>query len=391
MSQQVQVVVSGATPTGTQWDPVRRAVQILGQNVKNTNTDTWSDVLRLSSSVMPKVLVPALGMAAWAALVAVFHIVKDVNFLKTLGLPNSMILISVLGTAMGLLLVFRVNTAYDRFWEGRKVWSIVHFQCRNLARFIWVYVQPKSVEEAQQQKGAMNLLIAFPAALKHALREEPGHRWADLGPYVQHIKDFGADVQRSTSGLIIPIEVLVHLQSYVNRYPAYQFPASNAIAALADAVSNLQRVRTTPIPAAYTLHLKQTLIVYLLSLPFQIVVQLQWFTIPVTFFSALIMLGIEVIGGEIENPFGFDNNDLPQDDYCDAIAREISQIMAADDPTADAFGWIQPFSLNNNKVDSQSLKVHMQAALEASVLRKETGQHHWVESLLGKIVSVMQS
>ncbi|KAI8613721.1 Bestrophin/UPF0187, partial [Chytriomyces sp. MP71] len=305
---------------------------------RNTNTESWSDVYKLQRSVIPNVIVPSLGITVFAALVAVFYKVPAVANLK---LPNSTLLVTILGTAMSLLLVFRVNSAYDRFWEGRKIWSSIHFHTRNLARLVWVYVKREltapSHEEAQQQKGAMNLLIAFPAATKHVLRDEPGHRWADLGPYLQHINVYGPDVYKSRAPLPAPLEITLHLQSYVNRYSIMQFPASNSIGALADALSNLQRVRQTPIPAAYTLHLKQTLVVYLLSLPFQIVAALGWFTIPVTFFCALIMLGIEVIGGEIENPFGFDHNDLPLDEYCDEIRAELFHIMRDDDPSVDPF------------------------------------------------------
>ncbi|ORY46529.1 UPF0187-domain-containing protein [Rhizoclosmatium globosum] len=326
-------------------------------SVTNVNNEHWNDLFRFSHAVLPKVILPSLGQAAWSTLVCVFYLVPGVNFLKDLALPNSTLLITLLGTAMGLLLVFRVNNSYDRYWEGRKVWSMVHFQLRNLGRFIWIYCTPKNDEEVKQQIGAMHLLVAFAASVKHALRNEPSHRYSDLGPHLQHIQDFGMTLYSSKAPLPIPLEITLHLQKYLNKYSAILFPASASLNSLTDALTMFQRIRSTPIPAAYAIHLKQTLFVYLLSLPFQLVSSpLGWWTIPVTFLSCIVLLGIEVIGSEIENPFGLDPNDLPMDEYCDHIEREILQIMSLEDPERDSKHWIPPFSLSVPRVDVKELR-----------------------------------
>ncbi|KAJ3026332.1 UNVERIFIED_CONTAM: hypothetical protein HDU68_005836 [Siphonaria sp. JEL0065] len=276
---------------------------------------------------------------------------------------------------MGLLLVFRVNTAYDRFWEGRKVWSNVHYQLRNIGRFIWVFCRPKTPEDIARQIGAMNLLIAFASATKHSLREEPSHRYSDLGPYVQHLKDFSPKVYTSKATLPIPLEITLHLQSYLNQYATIQFPASAAVNALIESLASFQRIKHTPIPAAYRIHLKQTLVVYLLSLPFQLIASpLGWFTIPVTFISCIVMLGIEVIGGEIENPFGFDPNDLPQDEYVDAIREEILQIMASEDPDVDSKDWIAPYALSVDRMNLKELRKTAVAAMAEGQAQQQQQQ-----------------
>ncbi|ORY46922.1 UPF0187-domain-containing protein [Rhizoclosmatium globosum] len=326
-------------------------------HISNVNKEHWNDLFRMSHAVLPKVFLPSVGQAIWSTLVCIFYYVPQVNFLKNLGLPNSTLLITLLGTAMGLLLVFRVNNSYDRYWEGRKVWSIVHFQLRNLGRFVWIYCTPKTDEDAKQQVGAMHLLIAFASSVKHALRREPSHRYEDLGPHLQHIPDFGRNVYASQAPLPIPLEITLHLQKYLNQYSACLGPATACLNGLADALTIFQRIRSTPIPAAYAIHLKQTLFVYLLSLPFQLVASpLGWWTIPVTFLSCIVMLGIEVIGTEIENPFGLDPNDLPMDEYCDHIEREIMQIMSLEDPERDSKHWIPPFSLSVPHVNVKELR-----------------------------------
>lgn len=82
------------------------------------------------------------------------------------------------------------------------------------------------------------------------------------------------------------------------------------LAALTDALSGLDRILQTPIPFAYAVHLEHVVWLYLLTLPFQIIQLLNWWTIPAVTLASFCLLGILDIGAEIENPFGTDYNDL---------------------------------------------------------------------------------
>lgn len=119
-----------------------------------------------------------------------------------------------------------------------------------------------------------------------------------------------------------------------------------AISGLTDCLSNLERIRTSPIPFAYTIHLKQTLFLYLASLPFQLLSSMGWATIPILFIASFTLLGIESIGGEIENPFGYDENDLRQDDFIDTVRKELHQIMERPS-RIDLDAWATPCSLRD--------------------------------------------
>ncbi|KAJ3071560.1 hypothetical protein HDU98_005140 [Podochytrium sp. JEL0797] len=389
----MDIHITSATPTGfdsplpprtltpeEDWLEVKRKKH-LAHSVRNIGKENWGDLLRISHSVLPRIFLPALLLASWSALVCVFYLVQGVAFLKTWALPSSTLLVTVLGTAMSLLLAFRLNSAYDRFWEGRKQWSTVHFQLRNLGRFICVFCIPanktanKSAtadEDRQRQLSAMKLLIAFANSTKHALRQESSHRYVDVGPYLQHIPSFAAKIKSTPpSSLPIPLEIAFNLQSYLNQYSGIVFPASSALMALTDALTSFERIRQTPIPAAYSIHLKQTLVVYLLSLPFQLVASpLAWGTVAVCFLTAIVLLGIEVIASTIENPFGYDTMDLPMDEYCDAITQEILQIidmmhdLTLDDETKD---WIAPYSLKQQRIDLSELKAQARAVAQKKV------------------------
>ncbi|KAJ3114045.1 hypothetical protein HK100_001811 [Physocladia obscura] len=354
-------------------------------------------------SVVPRVWRATTAVGVWASLVALGWALSPSGTWFRL-LPASQLLVTLLGVVMGLLLVFRTNTAYDRFYEGRKMWGQLHSNVRSLARLLWVAVQreclclpaptlalyaaysvvlyPSSHDQILHRNGALRLLIAFAAATKHHMRSEENKAflYKDVGPYLTHIPVFDKLAQQEllsssssshspspppqTSSLTvdpqsaladqqaqlqhdqeskkqlaaIPIEIVFRLQKYITELKAtnqidanVQLVLSQNINALADCISCFERIRSSPIPLAYALHVKQTLFIYLLSLPFQIVPILQWYTIPATIIAAFTMFGIEAIGGEIENPFGYDPNDLPQDEFCDAIRDEVLGMMGDGD------------------------------------------------------------
>ncbi|KAJ3292184.1 hypothetical protein HDU79_001692 [Rhizoclosmatium sp. JEL0117] len=342
-----------------QYDVSRRRVPQKNDGSKASALFTFG-----SPSIVPFVAGPSLAMGLWATgVTCAWNWSPAGEWLKNL--PQSQILITLLGVVMGLLLVFRTNTAYDRYYEGRKVWANTHSNIRSLARLFWAGVKAKDDQQEARKRGAMTLLAAFAVATKHHVRDEAGHMWDDLGPLLAHIPVFAEaanaanaasstpDGKKSPSPIdsspsptsmvesltgmntaALPIEIVFRLQKYVRECKDtdqidanIQLVLAGNLNALSDSISVFERIRGTPIPIAYELHLKQTLIIYLLSLPFQIVTILKWYTIPATIVASFTMYGIEAIGGEIQNPFGYDPNDLPQDEFCDAIRDEVFCMM----------------------------------------------------------------
>ncbi|KAJ3109537.1 hypothetical protein HDU97_005194 [Phlyctochytrium planicorne] len=327
--------------------------------VQNQASENWRDLLRWRASVLPSVILPTLLLSVWSAIVCIFYMVKDVNFLSG-RLPNSVLLITVLGIVMGLLLVFRTNTSYDRYWEGRRLWGVSLTQIRNLARLVWINVATKTEEDAVQKRGAMNLIIAFGCSIKHYLRMEHGHEFDDLGPFVAHLPEYSGDDASTQAGprgsKNLPLDITFHLQAYISkcrRTDLIDIPTqgamTTALSSLVDCLSGFERIRDSPIPLAYSIHLKQTLLLYLLSLPFQLVPGIFWGAVPAVTIAAFTLLGIEAIGGQIENPFGYDENDLPQDQYTDDIRDEVFALMKhceTEDKLKekyDAGKWLEPF------------------------------------------------
>ncbi|KAI9341167.1 Bestrophin/UPF0187 [Obelidium mucronatum] len=349
MTQVIPMVVINSSnseaPAKEQWEPALRK-PVLVRPIKHTSKTRWEDIFDIAHSVVPKVIMTSLGLTIWSIVVCVFYLVPSV---QTISLPNSTLLLSLLGTTVSLLLAFRVNTAYDRFWEGRKVWSTLHFNIRQAARLICVYCKPKNDHELDRRQDALHLLIAFASAVKHELRNEHKKTYSDLGPYLQNsLQEFNPHSQLKGS-----LQILLALQSFIGDKTAVFSPLTGAINNLNECVSSFERIRYTPVPAAYTIHLHQALVVYMIGFPFQLVPSaLGWFTIPVVAIISFVVLGVETTAQDIENPFGFDPNDLPQDIYCDTIATEITDFLErCNDSRNGLHDWISPYTLDDNVVD----------------------------------------
>jgi putative membrane protein len=115
---------------------------------------------------------------------------------------------------------------------------------------------------------------------------------------------------------------------------------------MVDCLTNFERIRNSPVPIAYSIHLKQTLMVYLLTLPFQLLSTMGWVTIAVVFVASFTLLGIEAIGTEIENPFGYDENDLRLEVFCADLKTELEEIKEKP-MVLDSADWDIPASLAN--------------------------------------------
>lgn len=119
----------------------------------------------------------------------------------------------------------------------------------------------------------------------------------------------------------------------------------NNLASLNDVLTGTERILNTPLPVAYSIAIAQMTWVYILLLPFQLYNSLGWVTIPGSILSAYLILGLLLIGTELENPFGYDVNDLPLDAFCQQIATEIDIVSSIRKPKAKE--WIMK---DDNKV-----------------------------------------
>lgn len=285
---------------------------------------------QLRGSVIPAISFRTLMCGAFGAVVSVLHY---------RGLPVSLpILASVIpNIVLGLMLVFRTNTAYERFWEGRKLWGELVNTVRNLARQIWVVILEKEDQDRQAKICALNLLVAFSVATKLHLRQDPVNE--ELQPLL-----VPQQYERLKTMNNPPLEIAFWIQDYLQqqyhreRLGVYQLGAMQELLnKMVDALGGCERILKTPIPLAYAIHLKQLLLIYCLTLPFQFVSQLGWWTAPIVALMSFTLFGIEEIGIEIENPFGRDPNDLPLDQICETMKRNIADLMSLESENSRTF------------------------------------------------------
>jgi ion channel-forming bestrophin family protein len=276
---------------------------------------------KFKGSVIPSIISRILWCGAFGLFISVLYFYKVPVTAKALvGVVPSIVL--------GLLLVFRTNTAYERFWEGRKAWGTIVNNIRNLSRLIWVAISEMDPIHLHEKEQTLKLLVAFAIATKLHLRSQPADdRLAEFVSPLQFTK-----LQTMTNP---PLEIAFWISDYLQakqeqgQISLYQMnELQNILNSLVDTLGACERILRTPMPLAYAIHLKQLLFLYCLLLPFQIVDELKWWTAPAVCLVSFTLFGIEAIGVEIENPFGTDPNDLPLDTICNTIERNIDDLIS---------------------------------------------------------------
>jgi putative membrane protein len=231
---------------------------------------------------------------------------------------------ALVGTALGLLLVFRTNASYDRFWEGRKMWGGMVNETRNLTRQVSVLCQ----RDVVLTRRLIGWTIAFVYASMHRLRggEGVGSIAASL-PADQVARVTAAD----HPPLAVARQISANLdaarqQGLIDTYQQMQLDQN--VQLLIDYHGACERIRSTPLPYAYAVHLRRALIIYCFTLPMALVAKFGWDTIAAVFVITYIFFGIEEIGVEIEDPFGTDANDLPLERLCETIEGNLRAVAA---------------------------------------------------------------
>ena len=285
--------------------------------------DGWFRIaLRWRGSVVPEVMPRSLLCGLFAIFVYILYLYQVKVSLPILGsiIPN---------IVLGLLLVFRTNTAYERFWEGRKAWGMLLNTVRNLSRQMLVAIEEIEPSDRQAKIAAVKLLPAFAIALKLHLRSEPINAELEVNLSPEQF-DSLKSMNHPPLEIAFWISRYLQKQSKQGKLDRYQLvDMTQLLHQTIDVAGICERILRTPIPLAYSIHLKQLLMIYCLSLPFQMVSQLEWITPPIVSLISFTLLGIEEIGIQIEDPFGHDANDLPLDHICHTMLQNVEDLVVA--------------------------------------------------------------
>lgn len=280
----------------------------------------FSLALKLKGSVIPAILPRVIWCGVFGVVISVAYYLKLPVSQKAFGAVIPSIV-------LGLLLVFRTNTAYDRFWEGRRLWGGIVINSLNLARQIWLAVPAVEPEERARKISVLRLVVAFAVATKLHLRGESIN--AELEELMSSSEYFNLKTANSPPLKIAFLigDYLQHQYNLKNLNPNQTTALHGLLNTMVDSFIGCDRILRTPMPLAYAIHLKQLLLLFCVLLPFQLVADVGWLTGLTVALVSFTLFGIEEIGIEIENPFGYDANDLPLDAICTNLRRNVDDLM----------------------------------------------------------------
>ena len=231
---------------------------------------------------------------------------------------NISIMHGMLGFVISLLLAYRTNTAYERWWEGRKLWGSLVNNSRNLA------IKLSAILKDEHDKKYLRYLIPTYASIlsKHLSNEEVGqllyenvelkinhqkHKPNQVAQVIFHkINDLHQSGKISGEQLII---LNSELQSFTEICGA------------------CERIKNTPIPFSYNIFLKKIIFLYVITIPFAFGPDFKYATILISMIVLYVFASIELIAEEIEDPFGEDDNDLPLDQICNNIKTNLTEFI----------------------------------------------------------------
>lgn len=286
-------------------------------------TNDWLEAIyEFHTGSTARALLRRLGVAA---IYVTAIIIAELNFIdvRLKDVPTGYL--STLGILLSLLLLFRTNTAYDRFYEGRRAWGTLVNVSRNLA----VLLNAILPQDAQAHRLFFTKTLSnFPFALRNHLRtDSPFTDLDDESP--DDLKDLGRFDH-------VPMGLVSQLRDRIEQLcrdglisNAQSINLSGPVDLLLDVAGICERIRSTPIPFSYSFFIKLFITAYIMLLPFVVVDELGYLAIPAVLVTTYVMVGLEMIGEEIEDPFGTERNDLP--------LSQLAQLIRVN--VHDAFGF----------------------------------------------------
>lgn len=281
--------------------------------------DWWKLIFAFHRSDSFRVLLP--GMIAVAVYTtAVAYIENDVLHVS---FKNTTMVHSLVGFVLSMMLIFRTNTAYDRWWEGRKLWGSFVNNSRNLGLKLQAFLPPEAKVERELFR---DLIVNFIQASKDHLRKGVDvQQLVVAGPY---------DAAYYARGSHVPNQILKALFGEINRLYTSRIITGDHLIVLnaelqsfADNLGACERIKRTPIPYAYSLFLKKIIFIYVFTMPIGFVLDYSYWSVPVVTLVFYAFAAIEVIAEEIEDPFGTEANDLPTDAISDTIRTNLHDIL----------------------------------------------------------------
>ena len=230
---------------------------------------------------------------------------------------------SLVGFVLGLLLVFRTNTAYERWWEGRKLLGALVNTSRNLALKVDAFLP---IEASAKREFFARMISNYCFSMKNHLRDKriaselvlSNDLTEDKFNSIDHLPNLIAEkIYGATKNMYnektITDNIYITLDDQVKEFT--------------DIIGGCERIKKTPIPYSYNIFIKKIIFIYTMTLPIGLATTFEYWAIPISLFVLYILVSLELLAEEIEDPFGEDTNDLPVDEICHTIKKNVEEIL----------------------------------------------------------------
>jgi putative membrane protein len=284
------------------------------------NPKTWfSLVFDVYSRHVLKVLLPLLLFIGLFSTTFVFiiHDVLRYHYSGTITIH------SILGIILGLFLVFRTNTAYDRWWEGRKLWGQLVNDTRMLAIKLNNFLP---ADDKEDRLFFQQMIANLTYSLKEHLRDsrkigEEEYEDLDLREAVIKATHRPNKIVNTLYQQVVTLKrkaIISHEQLII---------LDKELKSFSDIIGACERIKSTPIPYSYSMFIKKFVFIFSITLPVSFVWEFHYWTVPIVMVVFYFLVSVELISEEIEDPFGGDINDLPLQQLCDKIKANVIEIF----------------------------------------------------------------
>lgn len=245
----------------------------------------------------------------------------EINYIgNTEKLKDLMQVYSLIGFVLSLLLVFRTNTAYDRWWEGRKKWGELVNNSRNLAIKISALT-----DDAQTKQYFSRMIANYAISMKEHLREGVITKELDLTQDEQ--KEIASYEHKPNYIISMLYKKLDELKKKGQLTEENYIVIDINLKSFSDIMGACERIKNTPIPYSYSMFFKKFIFIYVTTLPLAFVHSFGYYSSLVSIFVFYVLVSMEILAEEIEDPFGTDDNDLPTDFLSEKIKSNVNEIL----------------------------------------------------------------
>ncbi|MGL4629640.1 MAG: bestrophin family protein [Leadbetterella sp.] len=283
------------------------------------NTRDWLQfIFRFHKSDTVRKLFPLILIICVYTALITFLEVEYFELSENSHVKNISVMHGMLGFVISLLLAYRTNTAYDRWWEGRKLWGSLVNNSRNLA------IKLAFIVKDERDRSFFKKAIPGYASIlaKHLGNDEVSLTlFEGLDLQIDHTKHRPNQVAKI-------IFLKIHDLYKQGKIDGFELQIINQeFQSFTDVCGACERIKNTPIPYSYSVFIKKFIFFYIMTLPFSYAFNLGYYSIPVVAFVFYVLASLELIAEEIEDPFGNDPNDLPTHKMAATIRKHIEEIM----------------------------------------------------------------